>query len=182
MSKQVFDEFIKNKIAEIEAEPPVDWEQEKAEWLKYLGEFYERVESYLEEYTSSNRIAIKWDAITLNEELIGAYEAKALTLMFGHYQVKLEPIGANLIAAKGRVDMTGPAGAVRFVLVDRDQAAPRVESRIYTQDNVSRAQEEGQYQKPIAWEWKIATPPPRIQHIELNQDSFLEALMEVVNA
>jgi hypothetical protein len=34
--------------------------------------------------------------------------------------------------------------------------------------------------KDIEWDWKIATPPPRIQYINLEQDTFLEALMEVV--
>jgi hypothetical protein len=34
--------------------------------------------------------------------------------------------------------------------------------------------------KIIEWDWKIATRPPRIQYINLEQDTFLNALMEVV--
>lgn len=33
----------------------------------------------------------------------------------------------------------------------------------------------------IEWDWKIATPPPRIKYIEVNEDSFFDLLMEVIN-
>ena len=34
---------------------------------------------------------------------------------------------------------------------------------------------------PIEWEWKITTPPPRIKYIDINEESFFSALMEVIN-
>jgi hypothetical protein len=35
--------------------------------------------------------------------------------------------------------------------------------------------------KEIEWAWKIATSAPRIEYIELTQDSLFQALMEVAN-
>jgi len=35
--------------------------------------------------------------------------------------------------------------------------------------------------KKISWKSKIATSPPTIQYIELTQESFFQALLEVAN-
>ena len=33
----------------------------------------------------------------------------------------------------------------------------------------------------IDWVWKITSNPPRIKYTELNQETFLQCLMEVIN-
>jgi hypothetical protein len=44
MSKVAFDEFIE----QYNNEPKIDWEARKAEWIAYLAEFYDKVETILQ--------------------------------------------------------------------------------------------------------------------------------------
>lgn len=97
--------------------------------------------------------------------------------MAGH-KVKLEPIGTNLIGAKGRVDLIGKNGTIRFVLVNKNSSGPKIKVNIWIEGEEPPKQEE--VSKILEWEWKISTPPPRIKYIEFNQETFLSALMEVV--
>ena len=39
-------------------------------------------------------------------------------------KIHFDPIGTNLIGVKGRVDMHGPHGTVRFVLVSKTDSSP----------------------------------------------------------
>lgn len=85
-----------------------------------------------------------------------------------------------MIGAKGRIDMDMESGTgeVRFVLVDERSdgpLAPRQGSA--SQRSKSKKIDESK----ISWTWKIATPPPSIRHIPLNEESFFDALMELIN-
>jgi hypothetical protein len=96
--------------------------------------------------------------------------------------VVLDPVGTNLIGAKGRVDMIGDAGASQ-IRPGRQKAGrgPGVSVAIKTQDEQRQVEEEKE-PDDVEWAWKIATPPPRIKYIEVNAESFFDALMEVINA
>jgi hypothetical protein len=92
----------------------------------------------------------------------------------------MTPIGTLLIGAKGRVDVVGPAGRARLVLVNSIASGPtiRVTVSIGGKPEPPTAEVEP---KEITWEWKIATSPPAIRYIELTQESLFRALMEVAN-
>lgn len=172
MGKKDFDEFLEKERANADLEPQIDWGKRREEWLEYLGEFYGQVEEFLREYVASGDVSKEYQEKYINEEMVGRYPAQSLHLRVRGRDVILDPVGTNLIGARGRVDMTGPAGTVRFVLIGWDVI--RVGTRPGTGAEVETKMPE--------WVWKIATPPPRIRYLDLNAESFLDALMEVINA
>lgn len=172
MGKKDFDEFLSQEPTNAYLEPQTDWGERRREWLNYLKEFYEQVEGFLSEYLASRDVSREYQEKLINEEMVGTYPVQALHLRIRGRDVILDPVGTNLIGARGRVDMTGPAATVRFVLIGWDVI--QVGTRPETGAEVETEMPE--------WVWKIATPPPRIRYLDLNADSFLDALMEVINA
>ncbi len=131
MANKRFDEFIKRQASHTQS-TKFDWAAELIEWINYLDKFYETIESYLKPYVDKGKVKISYSKKKIFEENIGEYEARAATISLGTNKLKLDPIGTMLIGAKGRIDMIGPNGKIRFVLVDSAISGPRVEVRIYT--------------------------------------------------
>jgi hypothetical protein len=179
MSKKEFSEFLSRQSPLVmEDERPIDWAAEKNEWLQYLNDLYQMVENFLKEYVENKQIAIEYKNIELEEENIGRYTVKTMTLLFGANKITLTPIGTLLIGTKGRVDMTGPRGTVRLLLADKDSTGLRITVRA---GNAPPAQE---VPKPINWEWKIAVmnaPARMISYQKLTQETFFDAVMELSN-
>jgi len=65
--------------------------------------------------------------------------------------------------------------------VDRRLNGPGLSVAIEPRDKQREVEQEKEADG-IEWAWKIATPPPRIKYIEVNAESFFDALMEVINA
>jgi hypothetical protein len=124
MSKTDFDAFI-SKQAKVNSDKAIDWDARRDEWLKYLSYFYKKVDGFLKEYVEDGRVACKYTEQEIFEEYIGSYSAKALNIELGSYKLKLQPIGTNIIGAKGRVDLIGANGKVKFVLVNKNASAPK---------------------------------------------------------
>lgn len=178
MINQSFDQFI-NQQTEASQKNEVDWATELGDWKRHLSDFYEKVNMFLKSYIVSGKVTLKKRAVELYEECIGSYTVDALDIVLGETKIILMPVGTNLIGAKGRVDMKGPRGTVKFVLVSKALSVPKINIQIRTSGEEQPAQEE--INPFTVWEWKISTPPPRINYIELEEESFKTALMEVVN-
>lgn len=169
MSKKDFDAFIK-KQSSIE-ENNIDWEKKKNEWLNHINEFYSLVQTWFDEYKKQGQVILEFFPYRLNEQDIGSYDTKTLHLKIANQEVVFIPIGTRLFGSKGRIDMEGSAGKVKFLLADKNSVKSNTKVQIY----------DGKPAKKLDWEWKIATPPPTIQFIDLNEESFFDALMEVMN-
>ena len=179
MSTKEFDEFLARQ--ESIPEQSIDWMRERDEWLAHLEQFYRDVEQYLADYVDAGKVKVSYESKEIFEEFIGNYTAKVLLLDVAGHKARFDPIGANLIGAKGRVDLEGARGKARFVLVDEDSLGPMVKFKIRIEgDTENDTTEQDEAQKKAKWVWKIATPPPHISYMELNQDSFLQALLGVV--
>ncbi len=180
MSKKDFEEYLKKSqfMADDEGSE-IDWDKKRDEWLDYLRQFYEKIRDFLKDYAKSGDLSIEFHEKTINEELIGEYRTDSMTIKLKGDEVVFDPIGTNLIGAKGRVDMKGSAGTVKFVLVDKQSPGPI--SKLTIQVSGEPVKEKGSADHEIAWDWKIATPPPRIKYIELDEDSFFDSLMEAIN-
>lgn len=170
-----FSDFIEQQIALPTA--TVDWGQQREEWLQHLSHFYQLVEAFMREYVEQGKVSLHRATKTLHEEYIGDYSVDTLALYIGPNKIEFDPIGTNLIGAKGRVDMRSAKGTVKFVLVPEDatttvprvrvvEGADAVPEAVASEDN---------------WTWKIATSPPRVRCVELCKESFQDAIMEVVN-
>lgn len=176
-NKTIFEEFVARQSEEKPL--AIDWQAKKMVWLDFLEKFYKRVQGYLQKYIDDGQILLDYKTTRIVEEYIGEYEAKSAVLRIGKNQIRLEPIGTNLIGARGRVDMIGVNGKVKFVLVDKRSISPE----IFVRERIL-GEELAPVPAPVevvAWDWKIGTPPPNIQYVELTQESFFNALMEVAN-
>jgi hypothetical protein len=171
MGKKDFEAFLEKQDAIKKKEKQIDWNKRKQKWLDYIEQFYDLVQGWLIEYQDKGQAFVDFMPLLLNEEHIGRYETKSLHLSFGHQEVVFSPIGTQLIGSLGRIDMVGHAGKVKFFLVDKETSRSKKPVSIFMDKP----------QSPINWTWKIATPPPSIQFLELNEESFFEALMEVIN-
>ena len=178
MANKNFDEFLERQASHTQS-TKIDWAAELNEWIKYLGGFYETIESYLKPYVNKRKIEISYGKKKIIEEGIGEYEARTATISLGVNKLKLDPIGTLLIGTKGRVDLIGPKGKIRFVLVPSAASAPRISVQVYKKGEKPPSEEKLPEVK--LWTWKIATPPPHIKFFALEEESFFEALMEVSN-
>ena len=178
MSKKAFDEFINKQVREKYDSKPVDWNARRDEWLDDLAKFYQKVEGFLAEYVKEKKLAINYTEETIFEEYIGSYSARTLNIELGHHKLRLEPVGTIIIGARGRVDLIGANGTVKFVLVNKQSSGPKIKVDVWIEGEEPPEKSDGS--EVIEWEWKIATPPPNIKYINLEQDTFLEALMEVI--
>ena len=172
-----FDDFVDQQIAK--KEPPIDWFQRRDDWKKYLDEFYQLAEGFLRKYIDQGKVHITWSTKQLDEEHIGSYDVKSLEVQIGTIKIQFEPIGTIIFGAKGRVDMHGPRGTVKFVLVPKTDSSPTI--RVIIQEESSKVKDEPE---PVVeeWTWKILTRSPNIKYIELEEESFLSAIMEIANA
>jgi hypothetical protein len=170
-----FDTFLDQELAG-EPSPAMDWEDKKTRWLQALHRFYVDLESFLQPYVAQAKLQIAYNTIMIEEEFIGRYQARCAQIMLGSHVLRLEPIGTNLIAAQGRVDLVGPCGTVKFVLVDAASKGPRM--TVSPEDEqASKRTTETQPKHDLVW--KIATQPPNIHHLPLVQESFYDAIMQV---
>lgn len=178
MSRQQFEEYIAAR-AEAASEPAIDWGARRDEWLQRLEEFYGQVKGYVEPYVSSGKMCVNFTNKPMHEEHIGSYEARSLDMKMGQDTVRFDPVGAELIGARGRVDMVGPGGSVRFVLVREMLQDPQIEVRILREGETAPPANAPEVGGTI---WKITTPPPRAICEELDEDSFFAAIMEILDA
>lgn len=178
MANRSFDDFVNRQSAEAKG-AEVDWEAHLSEWKSYLTEFYDLIDRHLAKYVAEGKILLEDSEKTIHEDRLGTYSVKALTVSIGRSQIRFDPIGTIIVAAKGRVDMIGTSGTVKFVLVPKASTGPTIKVRI-------RAEGEDPSEEPgpmpiTEWAWKIATPPPRIRYIPIEEESLFEAIMEVSN-
>jgi len=180
MTKEEFEKVLDQKARASTETPPINWEATKRDWLENLATFYSTVEGYLAQFQKSRKVRLEKANISLKEEQIGEYKANSMTIFLGSDKVTLVPIGTMLIGAKGRVDMTGPAGTVKFILTGKRSNGIRISMTISGEKRPAREA----LLQPVAPEkfvWKIATPPPKVRFIDLQPETFFSALTEVVN-
>lgn len=104
-----------------------------------------------------------------------------MTIYLGNLgkHVEVNPIGACVIAAYGRVDMSGKNGTVRIVLVESKLDRPHIVAIIPDDMDVII---EGQHEKSDAkpdLAWRFVTAPPKMRYIPLERETFLEQLVQL---
>ena len=180
MSKEEFDDFLRKE--EEQKQTTIDWEDRKKWWLMQLNILFSDIQNWLKEYIDSKKINVEFNYIDIYEEILGSYKAQQMRIKINDKIATLTPFGTILIGTNGRVDMTGNVDRVRFILTDRNAKGIKIESKLYFSDEHKRKEEEKKPSQPqIDWVWKITTNPPKIKYSDLNQDSFLECLVQVCN-
>ena len=114
MGKRDFDDFLNKQTQEKDAGKQIDWDAKRNEWIGYLDQFYKTVEQFLSEYVKDGKISYRYSEKKIIEDYIGEYPANVLQIELGPHTIKFEPIGTNLIGAKGRVDLIGANGKIKL--------------------------------------------------------------------
>jgi len=180
VDNKTFEEFVSRQLETDPLTASTDWDKERDEWLDHLDRLYSKVEFLLSKYISSGQIRLEYRTIELNEEHIGSYTSKQMMLRIGPQEVDLVPIGTLFIGAKGRVDVSGPAGKAEILLVDsKSSGRPRVLVTIGIGGNLPAFPSKSA--KDIQWEWRIVTRPPERRFLEITQQSLFQLIMEVTN-
>lgn len=181
MGKNEFSQLLKVRSERRRTEEEVDWDDQKLQWLQYLNQFYEAIMGFLAPYIKDGSVEVGEREISLTEEHLGNYNARELSLNIQGERVVFEPIGTLLIAAKGRIDMRSDKGVVRFILVGQHSDRPHIEVRVKVDGQEESATPKNPPQGSTKWVWKIATSPPHIKYLDLNEDSFFSSLMGILN-
>jgi hypothetical protein len=182
MTKLSFQDFVTAKASEVEeaarAEKAIDWNKEKQDWITHLQRLKTDVTKWLDPYSETIQVSTK--TIPLSEELLGTYSAPMTVITIGKDAVNLEPIGTLLIGSRGRVDIKGPKGTARLVLVPMSSTGIRVHVEVLVKGQKPNSATADR--PPFSeWVWKLVIPPPANKFVELTEDSFQEVLMRVVN-
>lgn len=182
MEKKDFESFL-NKESEKEKKT-INWEEKLTRWKSFIDSLYENINNWLADYVKTGKIIIETHDIEIYEEAIGKYTVQAITVKIGDNIVEINPIGTILIGTIGRVDIVGKVGTQKIILADKNASSPKIEVNVFTSE-VERKQHDEKLKKlantPVDWEWKLTSNPPRIRYTELNQKSFFECLMNVIN-
>ncbi len=177
MTKHDFKKFVEEKVAEANVEP-VNWDEKKKYWLDMLEKLNNKIVLWLEPYTLDKSVQIERKMVPLVEENIGDYQAPSITIKIGNSKITLEPVGTLLFGARGRVDMKGPKGVARLVIVPKNSVEPRIRVEVLSPGQKSKASD---VPPDSEWVWKFSTPPPKILYTDLTDESFLDALLGVAN-
>lgn len=180
MQNTEFDEFVRRQQQGASQMASANWEKRRSEWLQSLNRLYSQIESFLDKYISAKQILRRYRTIDLNEEYIGYYKAKQLTLKVGRQEVNFVPIGTMILGARGRVDVVGPTGRVQLLLVDSEASNPSdlIQEEVNFGDKVSKP---SKAPREAEWEWKMVTRPPESRFEELTQETFFQLMMEIAN-
>lgn len=174
MGRENFEEYLKKHSTENQ----IDWDSRKEEWLKHVDEFYKLITEWLKEYIVQNKVQIRYNPITLEEDNIGFYNVKQLYLKIANQTVVFTPIGTILIGSRGRIDMEGRGGRIRFVLVDEKVIERNVKSHKSLPEQKKSTEHD---QQTFKLKWKIAPIPPSNKLEELTENKFFDALIAVIN-
>lgn len=165
-----FMEFVhaQTAMAQDETQEAMSVESEKTRWLGHLDVLRQFVDGALAAYAEAG-IKVSTKMVTVTEEQTGPYKAPQVEITVGPAVVKLKPIGTFLIGAFGRVDMDGPRGVVRLILVPTKATSP-----LFGFNTAEGPVPES------ALVWKVMPPPPSSVYVELTNELFLDLLMKVV--
>jgi hypothetical protein len=172
-----FEEFLSKNQTEI-VEDAIDWSKRLDDWQNHLSKFYDVVDASLKQYIDDKKVLFTVEEKDIEEEYIGPYKVKAARIKIGNSTARLDPIGTLLIGSKGRVDLVGPGGTARFVLVDAASGVPKMTVTIVSANQPPLGTTP---KPPIDWVWRRATPPPNVTYLPFHEESFKDALIEVLN-
>ncbi len=185
MATSEFDDFIRRQQAKRQQSAQLDVVRELDEWRKHLSTLYETVEAYMAAYIQNGAATIKYRPIELNEEFSGPYEVNQMTLTIEPSVIQFKPIGTMLIGSKGRVDVQGPQGDARLVLMNRKVSEARDLIQIRVSVNgapPAPVSPKTDIDEPVEWAWKLATRPPDMRFIDLDEPTFFNMILMVADA
>jgi hypothetical protein len=134
-------------------------------------------------YRKDGRITSYLFNFKITERQLGIYDAQAMRIILhgDDAQAELTPVGAFIVGARGRVDLVGPTfKTVKLLLVPKNATGAGSQNKAFSSHVPKRTTTDAADR--VEWTWKIATPPPLLDFIELNESTFLDALIYVLES
>lgn len=186
MNKTDFEQFLRNSAVAKKEELLIDWDGQRQQWISFIDAFYSEIESWIEDYRKEGLIECFYTEKNITEDYIGSYYVRKMDLTLAGTRLTFEPIGTLLIGSKGRIDLIGPKGTTKFLLVDKLSKGItfRFTTTVIEEDGSEKTidSEKGIQKKEPEWTWKILERnTPRVSFVEFTQENFFQALMELVN-
>ena len=181
MTKAEFTKFLDARAAAEEKGQAIDWNARREFWISQVDKLYSDIEEQLAEFVVAGRIKISKGTVQVSEQDIGTYFIGQLVVELGSVKVFFTPKGTNIFGASGRVDISGPRGIRRLVLVDKLAKSPAFGLKVSVGEK-SFGEERSAKDGPVELAWKFATNPPRIQYTDFDGNSLFQAIIEVASS
>jgi hypothetical protein len=185
MSKLSFKEFVEQEREVETRKRSIDWEERKKFFLGRLEVLFQDVERFLHDFIESNDVQIIRKNKGIKEEYIGKYEVPVMRIKLYGKHATLIPVGTLMIGTPGRVDLVGTLESKRIILTGKDEYRPQppVAFSCSWLDEDNKLDEIGTIDsRGPELVWKFITEPTKNRYIDLDKDSFLSLLQEVLDA
>ena len=156
MGRHEFEEMLNQQNIKVSVD---DSKRRHDQWLEAVTQFYTMITPWLKGFVEKKQLKYEMHKISLIEDWAGSYDIDEMRLWFGSYAVRIHPVGSEILGASGRIDMEGARGVVKFIL-----------------------EEKGVLENAPNSAWKIIlSQSDGFASANLNEDSFFDALMEIVS-
>lgn len=182
MGKREFEEFISQSTATVDNKKSNEYILNR--WYDNINELYSKIKFWLDDYIKTGRVTIEENEVEIFEEAIGSYRVPLLKISFAGNEVLVKPKGTIMIGTIGRVDLVGKSGNQRIILADKNATSPKI--HFFEKENEKgeiniNADINSDFENNVEWIWKLASEPPKITFTELNQETFLDCLINITN-
>ncbi len=89
------------------------------EYNENLEKFYTTIKNALDSLIRESLCSISEKTFQLDEELLGTYNAKGLSIEMAGQKISVEPYATMLIGSKGRVDIKSRRKMISFLLLKK---------------------------------------------------------------
>ncbi|MBF0339930.1 MAG: hypothetical protein HQL95_03085 [Magnetococcales bacterium] len=163
----------------------IDWNARREAWIKQVEKLIDSIINFIEPFKGS-KLDYKKEYESLDEHLIGSYEALSLKLFIGTNTILIRPRGTLIIGGMGRVDMDGPKGGVMFIL-SRNDKLPSISVKISVGDPPYEDSDESQQNDKLLTAAKVSRAKWHIVYSKyensmtlFNESSFTQALQAIM--
>lgn len=182
MTNSKFADFVqKQQHDNNKKEDVFDPQKQLEEWFYYIDLLYKKINSFMAPYLNKGMATISYNNITLTEDFSGSYQIRQMLLKIGRSTITFTPIATMLIGAKGRVDVQGPSGGARLILINEKvtNASQLITVRVSRPGDAPPALPKNQ---DINWAWKIISSPPKMDFVDLTEDSLSDMILTVAQS
>ncbi|CAB5626194.1 Uncharacterised protein [Klebsiella pneumoniae] len=187
MNMKTLKDIIEKQKKE-EEEQKFDPAEQIEEYISLVEKLYTITLESIDELIKDGLIKQSRKKISINEESLGDYEIDSLILTINSSKIKFEPVGTMLIGSKGRVDVTGPFGKEKFILIRKGVKSPsdliKVRVNVVGAYKPEKDKTDEDVKKPSIddWEWKTMPSDSRwVKFDDVNSETITNIIMRMIN-